>query len=843
MIRISANLLISVVSFITTVFVGTGLGCAVLSGKRGGRLPRGRVSGWKRLGQDWAAKNCLATMIVMAIAYSASIETSAADPASSADKILPKVAAEFAAQYEGWWREIAQGEPPDSMAARVIFAYAIALCETNKHLERLERLLELAERMQDLDPQSDSYGNLWWTWRHGRVTDRNAVEFCAQDALVLRLRYADRIPTAALRRLDAMIKRMAEGCRRHRVPVNYTNIAILNAGNLIVLGELLDDRSLVEEGTFRLDGVLLWIWQFGTTEFVNPTYYAINLHGLALLRAFAQSERARRQAEALGRLLWTDIAVNWFVPARRLAGAHSRSYDYLRGLGGVDGFMMLHGWLPWGDTDRFELLHTALFDFPPPQHLRRLSERMPRSVRQRWGLSDAESRTHAVYPDVTLSVSHASYSVARQDLPLTVDLPGERAWPRCYFIADGRQDPYGRWRYPTGGAAGHMKALHLTPFWAAAQSNRDVLAVVVYRAADLRDPEVFNIQSHFVFRKPTDGLWLAGRRVEIPKGTPDDPSAVRVEPGDAIIARWGSAAVALRVLAAARQDASPSLIRILDDGNPFGVLRLTINHRAATASTDPYAILWVRVGSELNSDAAFESWREQYEASQAEVMIDAQRIRASAPAQIGRVLVSAEQPFGLGGRIEFSPMPTKGVLELDGREIGRPLLAACEPIRSYRGPTVDRPAQLTNGRLELSAADCLVFPGMQIMRSPEGESYVVQPKEAPRSRGMLIVPLRVEQSGRYRLTVVARTPNPQSDSLYVGLVGGGTQKPLVEWHLRANPQWQEHVFRGGSAAEPTPLDMLAGDGFLILQTREPDVSIRTIRLERSDDRTKEQPTL
>jgi len=87
--------------------------------------------------------------------------------------------------------------------------------------------------------------------------------------------------------------------------------------------------------------------------------------------------------------------------------------------------------------------------------------------RQSGGEGLNESRTHLLLKDVTLGCAGAAYGL--QDVPLTIDLPGDRRQIRCYFIADGRQDPYGKKKYETGSAR-HMKALHLAPFWAGAQN-------------------------------------------------------------------------------------------------------------------------------------------------------------------------------------------------------------------------------------------------------------------------------------------------------------------------------------------------------------------------------------
>ena len=80
---------------------------------------------------------------------------------------------------------------------------------------------------------------------------------------------------------------------------------------------------------------------------------------------------------------------------------------------------------------------------------------------QAWGIRPFEARVHVVHADVSLSVAGATYgSGAVQDIPLAVDLAGDRKAANCYFIADGREDPYGLKKFETS-AARHMKALHL----------------------------------------------------------------------------------------------------------------------------------------------------------------------------------------------------------------------------------------------------------------------------------------------------------------------------------------------------------------------------------------------
>ena len=768
----------------------------------------------------------------------ASSAGSAAQPVlTERDAIVRK----FLERREGFWRRIAASGPFDSLTSRELFAYALALCQAREHPDRLPTLLEIAERMQDRDPGSPARGNFWWTFGHGKVTDYNAVEFCIHDALLMWLRHRQWLPPPSAEQLRRILQHAVEGCLRHRVPVDYTNIAILNAGNLILLGELLGDQQTAHEGARRLEAVLWWTWQFGTHEYCSPTYYATNLEGLKLIRQYAQSPVARRQAEALLRLLWTDIAVNWFAPAGRLAGPHSRSYDYLRGHGALDGHLMLAGWLDPAPTPLTDLLHAAMIDWQPPDDLQRLcKERLPRTVRQSWGIAPVQSRTHLLCPDVTLGCAAASYAEARQDLPLTIDLPGDRQLVRCYFIADGRQDPYGIKRLATG-AAGHQKALHLAPFWAAVQDGPDVLALCIYRPEDLDDPELIDVQSHLVLRRP-DQAWLDGKRLDTtPQQPAQDLRRIAVAVGKPLVLRYGTAAVGISVLWARAEDGAEAQIGLIDDRNIAGAWRLTIEHRSQQKKTEPGMALWVRVGSGLAEQKQFHDWRCDFQRAlsgrQYTVNIAADSISLAAAVQQRWLRCSAHRPWGKGGKLELWPPPSRAVLELDGKDIGRPLLAAVEPIRDYRGPSCEKPLQLPPGGERFEAEQALLFPAMQVQQDSSASAgrYVWQPAEtaATTVSGMIVLPLHVVQSGKYRLWLRVQTGGPTADSLFVRVSTPTHWIDRTAWHLRHIKGWNWQPL----SLEPTQrpddpclLDLPAGQCIIVLQTREPGVKIDQILL-------------
>ncbi|MCX7888038.1 MAG: hypothetical protein N3B01_12400, partial [Verrucomicrobiae bacterium] len=583
-----------------------------------------------------------------------------------------------AAESAGRTWQAAQRQPP-AVGARELFSAALAWCEAGIHLDRLEKLFELAARMQDRDPQSRTYGNFRWSWQHEGVWDANAVDFCMQMGALLWIRHRETMPATAREKLREILEFAVHGLLRHRVPETYTNIALMNAGDLILLGEAMGRPDVAAEGCARLDRFLLAMWECGTHEYCSPTYYGVDLDDLVVIEAFAQNESARRQARTLLEYFWTDIALNWFPPAQKLAGTRSRDYDYLRGLGYLDQQLMANGWLPTDAKNRVTAIVNAFARWRPPSRLKHLSEtRFPRLVEQIWGFEPTQFRVHYLCRDVTLSVAGANYGT--MDIPLSVDLPGPRESVRCYFIPDGRHDPYGKIKIQETKA--HAKTLHLTPFWVAAQRRVDALGAALYREKDV-PPETKTLESHFVMPLDADGFWIGERRVETPK---DKTWELPLNPGQALVLRKGTAAVGIRIPWARGLDGQAAPASFVFDGNPYGAVRLTVSHHLgagpAAAKARAGAAFWVRIGSGLGSDAAFEKWRHRFAAASCSADVAGERVRITVEGEDGQVAVGAD--VAKSSAFRLTPAPSRALLALDGEDIGRRLLQGLVAIRSWR---------------------------------------------------------------------------------------------------------------------------------------------------------------
>ncbi|MBM3859339.1 MAG: hypothetical protein FJ395_06780 [Verrucomicrobia bacterium] len=729
---------------------------------------------------------------------------------------------------ERTWRGV--NRQPPTVGSRELFSAALAWCEAKTHLDRLEKLFDLAAQMQDRDPQSRTYGNFRWNWHHEGVWDLNAVDFCMQMGALLWIHHQQTIPPAAREKLREILELAIHGLIGHRVPETYTNIALMNAGNLILLGEAMDKPDAASEGYARLDRFLLAMWESGTHEYCSPTYYGVDLDDLVLIEAFARQERGRQQARVLLEYFWRDIALNWFPPAQKLGGARSRDYDYLRGLGFLDQQMMANGWLPTDAKNRVTHIVNAFTRWRPPARLKEMSEtRFPRLVQQIWGFEPAESRTHYLCRDVTLSVAGANYRT--MDIPLSADLPGPREGVRCYFIPDGRHDPYGKIRIQEGKA--HAKTLHLTPFWAAAQRRVDALGVALYRDKDV-PPETQTLESHFVMPLDVDSFWIGGRRVDTPK---DKPWEFPLNHGEALVLRKGTAAVGVRVPWA--QDDAP--VSFVFDGNKFGAVRLTVAHQVGSRAG---AAFWVRIGSELRNDAAFEKWQRQFAAARSNVEAAGERVRISVSGADGAVTVGADAAKSAAFGLE--PMPPRALLAVDGEDIGRRLLQDLEPIRSWRA-TIAGQTQIAvpKGKSVYWEAEAgRVVPPMTRDKDAKavGGAFVWMPakpgEKAGSSVGHVAWQLKMAAPGKYYVWGRVQAPTPSNDSFYVRLFSDEEEiLGRTDWPTGVRKDWEWIPLAIGGGRAPTALDLPSGLVNFQLRVREAGTKMdRLFITPRADER-------
>ncbi|MCS7254782.1 MAG: hypothetical protein RMK18_11965 [Armatimonadota bacterium] len=688
------------------------------------------------------------------------------------------------------WEQIQK--KPERMFVGELFAFALECAEADWGIEHIDEALALAERMQDRNHESRTFGNFRWYWGAERPEDLNAVEFSMRDAALLWMRHHKHLPSGAKERLERLIRFGIEGILRHNVSVGYTNIFLMKTWNCIALGENFGRTELARRGYGMLDAWLLYTYENGIREYLSPTYYGVDLDCLILIARFSQSAKARRQAETAIRLFWEDIAANWFEPCQRLGGAHSRDYDYLIGRGALDEHLRYSGWLsqPMGYLPSRYLL---LAGWKPSEALKQwAAQNVPRFVRQRWGSGKGEWASHWVGRSISLGVAGACYGP--EDKIMTLQFSNGPDKPMGYIFVDARNDPYGKKREVTPG--GHMKSWHPEPFVSSVHKGRDALMLIATSPEEpsfkRRIPQPLSLATHFVFPREGTEVWLGEQRNLLTQ----EPGSTLVPLRMPIFIRYKDAAVGVKVVYALDLDGQQAQILLVNDGNPYGVMRLSIVH-----STQPptrgsaVAAIWVRV-SEGMDEGGFAHFRERFAQEQATVRREGDVMDISVPGE--------ESPLHLRAnivtheRLSEELETQEGILYVNGRETGQVILREVEPVITYHRLLTGEgiPMVLPEQIFEAENAPLILFP-FEVGKDTEASSgqFIWVPGasggQGSAAEAKAFFLLQVPKAGQYFLWARVQTPTPEDDSFFFRLRQGRRELlPLTEWHTGVHTQWE-----------------------------------------------------
>lgn len=573
---------------------------------------------------------------------------------------------EPAAWLERRWKGLQN--PAPNMGCRDLFSFALNAAAAKWHPERIEEAFALAKQMQDRDEKNRTYGNFKWYWKDKAPDDLNAAEFCMHHAILTWMFYKENLSDTGRQQLEELITFGVEGVKRRGVKPAYTNIFLMHVWNEIAIGENTNRPDVAKQGYDDLSAFLQYTWRSGIHEFVSTTYYGVDLDILGLLARYAKNAKAKRNAETLLRYFWTDIAANWYEPCQRLGGAHSRDYDYLTGHGMLDLHLRAAGWLPAAGATP-DIFRELCKWTPPPEIRAQFESHVPRTVCQRWGEKPWEAAVHYRGRNVAVGSSGASY--CPEDKVLTINFSGGPKQVVGNFVMDGRGDPYGVNKSPTGG--GHLKSHHLTPFVASVQRGPEVLLLAFDNATKKKEGnfewDLPCLLAHLAL--PSDvAVWIGDQPAAAPEPDKEKP----LDAGAPIFLRSGEVAVGIRYVLTAGSDGKPAPLKWVNDGTKYNAMRLTAVLSEQTPKARGTVALWVRAAEGLD-DAAFTAFRKSFTTAKATVKLDGDHVDLSVAGIVGPLHLAAnmaknERLTREGGETAANDC----LLNVNGMEIGREIL-------------------------------------------------------------------------------------------------------------------------------------------------------------------------
>lgn len=221
--------------------------------------------------------------------------------------------------------------------------YALGLLvrdRTGEHPADAQRAIDILNAVLDqqyLDPRAKWYGTFKRTPEEPlppvgepafRGYDPNWRHFIGTTLEMILIEYPARIPAPLKERMYRAIDSAVSGeMHDGRLVPSYSNIALMY-GALWNFAAVHDNNAdWLSQSTAWTNEVYRLFQQYRTfNEFNAPTYYGVDLYGLALWREYGSTSHMREIARDMEAGLWSDIADFYQPNLRNIAGPYDRSY-------------------------------------------------------------------------------------------------------------------------------------------------------------------------------------------------------------------------------------------------------------------------------------------------------------------------------------------------------------------------------------------------------------------------------------------------------------------------------------------------------------------------------------
>jgi hypothetical protein len=217
------------------------------------------------------------------------------------------------------------------------YALGLLLRDAPGDRERAARALDAVLREQYNTPNVRWYGTFrrspeepspHYTSKAWKSYDPNWREFIGSTFAVILMEYPDRIPQRLGERMNAAIDCAVEGeMKDGRLKTSYSNIALM-------YGFLLDfaaQREHRADWQKRADKWTTRVYRLfkqndAFSEYNSPTYYGVDLYGLALWRSYGSTAKMRAMGSEMEIKLWREIAASYQPSLHNISGPFDRSY-------------------------------------------------------------------------------------------------------------------------------------------------------------------------------------------------------------------------------------------------------------------------------------------------------------------------------------------------------------------------------------------------------------------------------------------------------------------------------------------------------------------------------------
>ena len=323
-----------------------------------------------------------------------------------------------------------------------------------------EALLRHMFTVQNMDTASPSYGMVPWQEGNAAVNDGNSVDFTMLPFAQIMVRFGNQLSPEFKQEALPHLKAAIAGIRFRNAAVAYTNIYLMQAASLLLLGEAINDQGAINEGKKDFENWIELTQKVGITEFDSTTYTPVQVGCLQIAYDNTKQEDLKPRLKACMDYFWSDIAANYYEPHQHLSGPQSRCYNFLEGDENLNQFYYLVGLrdeIP-GETlisDDIRIWSDAATPngYKPAASILELAKLPERTIYETYGKEPGQDRYNFITPDFAFGT--ASSYIGGQDKEISMEFGTTKKLPFIEIAPDDLDAPYGKIK--ANDKSGHAK--------------------------------------------------------------------------------------------------------------------------------------------------------------------------------------------------------------------------------------------------------------------------------------------------------------------------------------------------------------------------------------------------
>jgi hypothetical protein len=158
--------------------------------------------------------------------------------------------------------------------------------------------------------------------------DPNWRQFIGTTFEIILIEFGDTLPAELRERMYRSIDAAVAGeMHDGRLLPSYSNIALMYGALWDFAGEHDRNSAWQHQSAAWMDSVYALYKAYGTmNEYNAPTYFGVDIYGLALWREYGSNATMRQRGNSMEAGMWNDLADHYQASLRNVVGPYDRSY-------------------------------------------------------------------------------------------------------------------------------------------------------------------------------------------------------------------------------------------------------------------------------------------------------------------------------------------------------------------------------------------------------------------------------------------------------------------------------------------------------------------------------------